>query len=241
MNFQRAQNLVFTAGWGLFALIIIVWTIIRYRTGTPDHYFINYILLSVFLSGFFLFVVIISYVKAPQLNVNNSTWLFIQAVIFLLCFIVLFGPLLVTQNVNTVQFFFVVVFLISLGLIIYRYITPLINPLSAKERSDPLEREIVLNLPYDETFDICEQALSKIVFWTIKSIEKKNGTLEAWPSTSHVSIRIERINPRQNRVHIRSVFNGDYTRFPEIEQRRNIHNVEKITAYLKSRSPDRQE
>jgi len=241
MNFQRAQNLVIIAGWGLFTLFFIVYTIIRYRTGTPDHFFINYVLLSVFLSGFFLFVLFVSYTNIPRIIANRRTWLFIQVVILLICFIVLFGPLLVTREVNSVQFFFLVVSLICLGLIIYRYLSFIINPLSAEERSDPLEREIVIGLPYEETFALCEQALSHTGIWTIKSIEKKNGTLEAWPSTSHVSIRIESINPRQNRVRIRSVFDGDYTRFPEIEQRRNIHNVEKIMAYLKNRSSDHQE
>jgi hypothetical protein len=241
MSLQRSEKFAICAGFGFFALLFIIYTVIRFHEGVSDQYFMNLIIRSALLTGIFIFWIYVLFRKVPSFIENRKSCSFITTWILIITAFVFFGPFLFDQNLNYLQFFVIVLSLIILGLISYRYTTPFMNPLSDEERSDPLEREVVIGLPYEGAFDLCQRALQQIVIWSIQSIDKENGKIDAWPWTSHVSIHLERINTGQTRVYIRSVLDGNYTRFPEIEQRRNIHNVETITTYLKNRSLDQRE
>lgn len=122
------------------------------------------------------------------------------------------------------------------------FLDPRFRPLSEVEKTDPLEREILLQMSYEDAFLLGERAILNFNtifhFWKISTSDKTTGTIIGHESflaspSWEVMLRIQRKSENTTSVIIRCNPIPPIS-YPLLIRRRQIQGLNTISRYLKN-------
>jgi len=105
------------------------------------------------------------------------------------------------------------IFAFSIGVVFYIvYLTRKENIVTLEEREkDPREDNIDLDLPYNQTFDICKQSIYSLTGGEVRASDENKGIIEGWAYNlrhhlgSTITIKIQEVGGGKTHVDIRVI------------------------------------